>query len=91
MLCKRYYEEGYSTWSGRATANLGVAITHSYSVTKYKTPTLNVEVINNVGFTNTATVGFMNSLDNGSIKITKNNVSGHAFATVKYKAEAEII
>lgn len=91
MLCKRYYEEGYSTWSGRATANLGVAITHSYSVTKYKTPTLNVEIINNVGFTNTATVGFMNNLDNGSIKITKNNISGHAFATVKYKAEAEII
>jgi hypothetical protein len=91
LLCKRYYEEGYSVFAGRATASLGVSITHSYSSTKYRTPTLTASVVTADGFTNAATVGFMNELNNGSVKVTKNNISGYGSVTIKYQADAEIL
>lgn len=91
LLCKRYYEEGYTTFSGRATANLGVSVTHSYSVTKYKTPNISSTVVSSIGFTSNATVGFMNDLNNGSTKVTKDNTSGFGSFTAKFQAESEII
>jgi hypothetical protein len=91
LLCKRYYEEGYSTFAGRATASLGVSVTHSYSVTKYETPSITTAIVNNTGFNNTATAGFMNDINNGSVKVTKDSTSGYGNVTIKYQAEAEII
>jgi hypothetical protein len=91
LLCRRYYEEGYSVFAGRATAGLGVSMTHSYAATKYKTPSLTATVVSNDGFLSTATVGFMNELNTGSVKVTKNNISGYGTITVKYQSEAEII
>lgn len=90
-LCRRYFEQGYTTFNGRASANLGVALTHSYSITKYKIPNINVTLISNSGFLNTPTVGFMNEVSNGSIKVTKNTISGTGSFVALWQADSELI
>jgi hypothetical protein len=90
-LCKRYYETGYSVFTGRATGNLGVSVTHSYGVTKYRIPDLTVNLVSNNGFLNTPLPGFMNDIECGSIKVTKNNTSGDGSFIANWSATAEII
>ena len=91
-LCKRYYETGYTSFTGHCTGNLGVSTTFSYNALKYNVPTLSFQITTSSGFKNKPpTIGFLNQQDAGSIKMTKDPTTGYGLFVATYASEAEIL
>ena len=90
-MCRRYFENGFASFSGHASANLGVARSFNYLVDKYQTPNIGFQIISATGFQNTATLGFLNQSSGGSVRITKDATNGFGAFVVRFSAESEIL
>lgn len=93
LLCKRYYESGYVSFTGQGTASLGVATSFAYAVDKYKTPTLSFQLVSSSGFRTSPapSVGFLNQPNTGSVRVTKDGTTSYGMYIVKYLSESEIL
>jgi hypothetical protein len=90
-MCRRYFENGFASFSGHASANLGVARSFNYLVDKYQTPNIGFQIISSTGFQNTATLGFLNQSSGGSVRITKDATNGFGAFVVRFSSESEIL
>lgn len=90
-MCRRYFETGFASFSGHASASLGVARSFSYLVDKYQTPNVGFQIISSTGFQNTATLGFLNQNNCGSVRLAKDSTTGFGAFVVKFSSEAEIL
>jgi hypothetical protein len=90
-MCRRYFETGFASFSGHASASLGVARSFSYLVDKYQTPSIGFQIISSTGFQNVVTPGFLNQKNCGSVRVAKDATTGFGAFVVKFSSEAEIL
>lgn len=89
-LCKRYYEIGFSTYSGYSNMNESTPVTFQYKTKKRIIPNIFITPISQLNYTNISGIGPINTVRTGSLYRTKSNVSNFGSFVSKWASDAEI-